>query len=72
MTSETRTKTGDWKESGDWWAFWSNPKYHTTWTTKIGSTQGYTFSLKADNPIAVGFIGQTNGSIAVKNTVIKR
>ncbi|MER2138524.1 MAG: hypothetical protein ABS965_00145, partial [Succiniclasticum sp.] len=68
VTSETRTKTGDWKESGDWWAFWSNPTYHTTWTTKIGSTQGYTFSLKADNPIAVGFIGQTNGSIAVKNT----
>ena len=68
VTDQTRTLTGSWKESGDWWALWSNPKYHTTWTTKIASTQAYTFSLQADHPIAVGFIGQKDGSIAVANT----
>ncbi|MBO5637708.1 MAG: hypothetical protein J5906_09360 [Acidaminococcaceae bacterium] len=67
-TSESRTVTGNWKEGGKWWALWSNPKYHTTWTTKTGTTQSYTFSLKADNPIGIGFIGKENGSITVSNT----
>ncbi len=67
-TSESRTVTGNWKEGGKWWALWSNPKYHTTWTTKTGTTQSYTFSLKADNPIGIGFIGKDKGSITVSNT----
>ena len=67
-TSESRTVTGEWKESGNWWALWSNPKYHTTWTTKSASTQSYTFSLKADNPIAIGFLGQEHGAINLSNT----
>ena len=68
ITSTSRTETGHWKESGDWYALWSNPKYYTTWTTKEGSTQAYTFSLKADYPIAMGFLGQENGNILVSNT----
>ena len=66
-TSTSREVTGNWKEGGKWYALWSNPKYHTTWTTKEASTQAYTFSLKADNPIGIGFIGQKDGSITVKN-----
>ncbi len=67
-TTDSRTVTGNWKESGDWYALWSNPSYHTTWTTKSGSTQSYTFSIKANKDIAVGFIGKKDGSIAVANT----
>ena len=67
ITSTSREVTGNWKEGGKWYALWSNPKYHTTWTTKEASTQAYTFSLKADNPIGIGFIGQKDGSITVKN-----
>ena len=44
------------------------PTYWVTWTTKTGSTQSYTFSLKANQPIGVGFIGQKDGSISVRNT----
>lgn len=29
-TTDSRTVTGNWKESGDWYALWSNPSYHTT------------------------------------------
>ena len=68
MTTNSRTVTGSGKESGDWWALWSNPTYWVTWTTKTGSTQSYTFSLKANKPIGVGFIGQKDGSISVRNT----
>ena len=32
-TSTSREVTGNWKEGGKWYALWSNPKYHTTWTT---------------------------------------
>ena len=68
VTSDTRTVTGDWKEGGDWWALGSNPKYHLEWNTKTGSSQSYTFSLKADRDIGIGFIGQENGSISLKNS----
>ena len=68
ITENTRTVTGNWKEGGHWYALWSDPRYHTTWTTKTGSTQSYVFSLKADSPIEVGFIGKKDGSISVTNT----
>ncbi len=68
VTDSDRTVTGSWKEGGDWYALWSNPVYHTTWTTKDGATQSYTFSIKADRNIAVGFIGKKDGSINVANT----
>ena len=67
-TSDTRTVTGTWKESGDFWALWSNPKYHMEWTTKTGSSQSYTFSLKADRDIGIGFIGTETGSISITGT----
>ena len=67
VTSDTRTVTGNWKEGGDWWALWSNPKYHLEWNTKTGSSQSYTFSLKADRDIGIGFIGKENGSISLQN-----
>ncbi len=68
LTDNSRTVTGSGKESGDWWALWSNPTYWVTWTTKTGSTQSYTYSLKANKQIGVGFIGQKDGSISVTNT----
>ena len=68
VTSYTRTVTNQWKEGGDWWAVFSNPKYHLEWTTKTGSTQTYTFSLAADKDISIGFLGQETGSIALVNT----
>lgn len=67
-TDTSREVTDSYKEGGHWYALWSDPKYHTKWTTKEASTQAYTFSLKADNPIGIGFIGQTNGSITVEST----
>ena len=67
-TATSREVTDSYKEGGHWYALWSDPKYHTKWTTKEASTQAYTFSLKADNPIGIGFIGQTNGSITVEST----
>ncbi|MBP3812819.1 MAG: hypothetical protein J6E49_06890 [Acidaminococcaceae bacterium] len=67
-TSTSREVTGSWKEGGHWYKLWSDPKYHTTWTTKEASTQAYTFSMKADKPIEVGFIGQEDGSITVINS----
>ena len=69
VTSETRTVTRQWKESGNFYALWSNPKYHLEWNTKTGTTQSTTFSLAADKDIAIGFIGSENGSIAVRNTL---
>ena len=69
VTSETRTVTAQWKEGGNWWALWSNPKYHLEWNTKTGTTQSTTFSLAADKDIAIGFIGSENGNIAVRNTL---
>ena len=68
VTSSTRTVTGNWKESGNAWALWSNPKYHLEWTTKTGSSQSYTFSLKADRDIGIGFIGKEVGSISLTGT----
>ena len=68
VTSDTRTVTGKWKEGGDWYALWSNPKYHLEWTTKTGSSQSYTFSLKADRDIGIGFIGKEDGSISLANS----
>ena len=68
QTENSRTVTGSGKESGNWWALWSNPTYWVTWTTKTGATQSYTYSLKANKPIGVGFIGQKDGSISVTNT----
>ena len=68
VTSDIRTVTGNWKESGDWWALWSNPKYHLEWNTKTGSSQSYTFSLKADRDIGIGFIGKEDGSISLTNS----
>ena len=70
VTSSTRTVTGSWKEGGDWWALWSNPKYHLEWNTKTGSSQSYTFSLKADRDIGIGFIGKEDGSITLANNGI--
>ncbi|MBQ9572745.1 MAG: leukotoxin LktA family filamentous adhesin [Acidaminococcaceae bacterium] len=69
VTDETRTVTREWKEAGDWWAAWSNPKYHLEWTTKSGSTQSTTFSLAADKDIAIGFIGSKDGNIEVRNSL---
>ncbi len=71
VTSDTRTVTGKWKEGGDWYALWSNPKYHMEWTTKTGSSQSYTFSLKADRDIGIGFIGKEDGSISLTNSSMK-
>jgi len=68
VTSNTSTVTGSWKESGKWYALWMNPSYHLEWNTKTGSTQSYTFSLKADRDIGIGFIGKENGSISLQNT----
>ena len=71
VTSNTSTVTGSWKESGKWYALWMNPSYHLEWNTKTGSTQSYTFSLKADRDIGIGFIGKENGSISLQNTASK-
>ena len=38
------------------------------WTTKTGSSQSYTFSLKADRDIGIGFIGTETGSISITGT----
>jgi len=70
VTNETRTVTGKWKESGHFYLFWSDPTYHMEWNTKTGSSQSYTFSLKADRDIGIGFIGKENGSISIQDTNI--
>ena len=67
VTDNAREETGDWEEGGHWYKLWSDPKHHTTWRTTTGATQTYTFSLEADKPFAVGFLGSKDGSINVLN-----
>ena len=68
VTNNSRTVTGSGTESGHWYLFWSDPTYWVTWTTKTGSSRSYTYTLKANKPVGVGFIGQKDGSISVANT----
>ena len=65
ITSKSRTYTASWLE--DWWDLGIHKEWHLQWTTKTGSTQSLTFSLKADKDIGIGFLGKENGTIEVKN-----
>lgn len=44
------------------WFKWE--KY--TWTRKLGTSQQYVASVKADNPISIGFIGNVDGNSNIK------
>lgn len=47
------------------YVLWKN--YYYNWDKKKGSMQTYVSSIKADNPIAIKFIGQDDGTINVQS-----
>ena len=68
ITSESRALNAAWVES-KWLGAYK--EYHVQWTKKTGSTQSLTFSLLADKPIGIGFIGKEDGTIELKNSLGK-
>lgn len=68
VTNDKRSNFRQWKENDEAWRFWASTDYHMTWNRSTGAAQSYTFSLKADRDIGVGFLGQENGGIALVST----
>ncbi len=68
VSSDERKDFYQWKENDEAWRFWATTDYHMTWKRDTAATQSYTFSLKADRDIGIGFLGKENGSIALVNT----
>ncbi len=68
VSKDNRYDFYQWKENDEAWRFWATTDYHMTWKRDTDATQSYTFSLKADRDIGIGFLGKENGSIALVNT----
>ena len=72
VSKDNRYDFYQWKENDEAWRFWAKTDYHMTWKRDTDATQSYTFSLKADRDIGIGFLGKENGSIALVNTDTNR
>ena len=66
MTDYTRSDMEHWMTKSGFLGWFHT--HHYRWTVTTGSTQTYINSMKADNAIGIGFLGQDKGTVTLKST----